>query len=439
MENLQNIFSKNTYNVADFGAVSCDRMQTAAIQSALDACFLNGGGTVIISAGIYRTGGLRLRSNTRLYLESGAILKASADPEDYFAYKSDRIEPIEEYDTEPRRSVYPYSRWNNAVIRVINAENVSVFGEKGSYIDSGNCYDPEGEEEYRGPHGINIQNSKNIRLEGYTVTDSANWAHAIFNSTNIVAKSLIVLGGHDGFDVRTCDNILIENCEFYTGDDCIAGFDNNDVTICGCILNSSCSALRFGGNNVLVENCKAFAPGRYGHRYTLSKEEQALGLPTNERTRHNTYNAFLYYCDHRAKIRKTPGDIVIRNCEFINPDSLFSLSFSEKHVWCCNRSLSSIKFENCRVNGVVRPIYASGDEKEPLSLSLENVEISARSGSEGINVIEADHCSVIKLTNVTLTGFDTPTLLTCSNTDIISNNSTPLTVSRTLCLNEYDC
>lgn len=439
MENLKKIFSKNTYNVTDFGVVSCDSMQTEAIQSVLDACFLNGGGTVKIPAGIYRTGGLRLRSNTCLYLESGAIIKASTDPLDYFGFKKDKIEPIEEYDTEPRRSVYPYSRWNNAVIRIINAENVSVFGEKGSYIDGSNCYDPEGEEGYRGPHGINVQNSKNVYLDGYTVTDSANWAHAIFNTTNIVAKNLTILGGHDGFDVRTCDNILVENCEFYTGDDCIAGFDNNDVIIRDCILNCSCSALRFGGNNVLVENCKGFAPGRYGHRYTLTKEEQKLSLPTNAHCRHNTYNVFLYYCDYRATIRKAPGNIIIRNCEFVNPDSLFSLSFSENHVWCCNRSLSSIKFENCKVSGMVRPIYASGDENEPLSLTLENVTVSPRSGSEAISFIDAKNCAVIDLNNVTLNGFDKPQIHVCDDTVIRSENSTDVEITKVEALEEYDC
>ena len=439
MDKLKNIFSKNTFDITNFGAIPCDSLQTEKIQAALDTCFLAGGGTVKVPAGIYRTGGLRLRSNTRLYLESGAILKASTDPEDYFAFKSDKLEPIEEYGTEPRRSVYPYSRWNNAIIRVINAENVSIFGEKGSYIDGSNCYDPEGEENYRGPHGINIQNSKNIHLEGYTVTDSANWAHAIFNTTDIVAKNLTVLGGHDGFDIRTCDNILVENCEFYTGDDCIAGFDNNNVLIRECILNTSCSAIRFGGNNVLVENCRSFAPGRYGHRYSLSEEEKKLGAPTNERCRHNTFNVFLYYCDHRAKIRKTPGDIVIRNCEFIDPDSLFSLSFSENHAWCCNRSLSSIKFENCKVSGVVRPIYASGDASEPLTLTLENVEISPRAGSEEVNFIESKNCSAIILNNVTLSGFNDPQITVCSETDIRSIRSTAVRITKAEDLADYDC
>ena len=427
------------FNVLDYGAVSSDAFQTEALQKALDECFLSGGGRVVVPCGVYRTGGLRLRSNTELYLESGAILKASGDPEDYFAYKNDKIEPIIEYTGEDRRSVYPFSRWNNAIIRVINAKNISIIGEKGSYIDGVNCYDEQGEEDYRGPHAINIQNSENIYLDGYNIVDSSNWAHAIFNSKNIEARNLTVLGGHDGFDVRTCDNVLIENCEFYTGDDCIAGFDNHDVIIRRCIFNCSCSVLRFGGNNVLVEDCKSFSPARYGHRYTLTKEEQRKALPTNQNCRHNTYNAFLYYCDHRAKIRKAPGDILIRNCVFEGVDSLFSLAFSEDHVWCRNRSLSSIKFENCTVTNVCRPIYISGDQNEPLSFAIENSYISARGGFENAELALANNFSKIEFKNVKLEGYKLPGISTVSKGEIIIENTDEIKITNVDAIEEYDC
>jgi len=223
------------YIITDFGARVCDKLQTEAIQSALDACFLASGGKVIIPKGIFLTGGLRLRSNTTLYLESGAILRGSRDNNDYSAYLSDKIEPIDTTNVptppKPSRSTDPFSKWNNGIIKIVNAKNVSIIGEVGSYIDGVNCFDAEGEENYRGPHAINVYNSENLYFEGYTVVDSANWAHNIYNSQNITAINVTVYGGHDGFDVRTCDNILIENCVFRTGDDCIAGFDNKNVKI----------------------------------------------------------------------------------------------------------------------------------------------------------------------------------------------------------------
>lgn len=47
---------------------------------------------------------------------------------------------------------------------MIDAENASVIGETGSYIDGVNCYDEQGDEGFRGPHAICAWGCKNIRL-----------------------------------------------------------------------------------------------------------------------------------------------------------------------------------------------------------------------------------------------------------------------------------
>ena len=253
---------------------------------------------------------------------------------------------------------------------------------------------------------------------------SANWAHAIFNTNHIIARNLTVYGGHDGFDIRTCDDVLIEDCNFYTGDDCIAGFDNCDVTIRNCEFDCACSALRFGGNNILIENCRSTAPSRFGHRCSLPRESLVIGASTNESSRHNMHTFFIYYCDFRAVIRKTPGNIVIRNCEIENADVLFELSFDGKHRWCTNRSLSSIVFENCNVTGVNKPIYIYGDVKEPLDFALKNVKLAAREGFENEPIIDAVNYSKISLNNVTLSGFHSPNIITRPDGEIIANDTT---------------
>jgi len=50
-------FPERIYNIKDYRAVCSDRLQTEAIQAALDACFLAGGGRVVVPAGVYLTGG----------------------------------------------------------------------------------------------------------------------------------------------------------------------------------------------------------------------------------------------------------------------------------------------------------------------------------------------------------------------------------------------
>ena len=418
-------FPAKEYNIADFGAIVCDRLQTRQIQDAIDACFLAGGGRVVIPAGIYLTGGLRLRSNVMLYLESGAILKGSTNPEDYMAFLNDTVEPLKPYEMT-HHGVYPYSRWNDGLIRVIDAKNVAIIGEKGSYIDGSDCYDPEGEEKYRGPHGINIQHSENILLEGYTLMNSGNWAHAIFVTNHITARNLTVLGGHDGFDVRTCDDVLIEDCEFYSGDDCVAGFDNCDVIVRNCILNCACSSIHFGGNNVLIENCRSYTPARFGFRGSLPKDQRWLRPQVNENCRHSTHTPFRYYCDFRADIRKTPGDILIRNCTFEGPDAAFLLEFDGEHQWCCNRSLASITFKDCTITGVKFPMCIHGDDKEPVDFRMENVTISAREGFEDVAVLNATNFSSITFNGVTLDGYRDPAMVLHTDVKVDMVQTTPV-------------
>lgn len=146
------------YTITDFGARISDLLQTEAIQRAIDECFSNGGGEVIIPAGIYRTGGLRLRSHVTLHLLSGAISEASENPEDYAALENDTLEPVkwEDFQNGVSRSAQPLSRWNHGIIRAVNATDIGIIGEPYSWIDGKNCFDSEGEEDYRGPHGINL-------------------------------------------------------------------------------------------------------------------------------------------------------------------------------------------------------------------------------------------------------------------------------------------
>ncbi len=403
--------------ITDFGARPGDRLQTAAIQAAIDACFLSGGGRVTVPCGVFRTGGIRLRSGVTLYLKAGAILEGSDDPDQYAAYLDDRLEPLSPSAFESR-SANPYSRWNNGLIKAIDAHDIAVIGETGSLLDGVDCVDGEGEEGYRGPHLINLQNCDRVTLSGYTIRHSANWAHAIFRSRDVTIQNVTVYGGHDGIDLFLCDRVLIENCRLMTGDDCLAGYDNYDVTMRSCYLNSACSLMRFGGRKVLVEGCTAEAPAAFGHRYELSAEQRAARAEATD-CRHNTLNVFLYYCDRRfgQPLRYTPGDIMVRDCTFRGADCVFNMDFGE-HIWCCHRPLTGIRFENCVFTDVCSPMRIFGSEDEPIRFEMEDVRISARAGCEDMPVLEAKHYDGITLSRVAFENFSAPraVLLTAGKT-----------------------
>lgn len=404
-----------TVNAKDFGLIpNVEELQHGAIQKAIDHCFAQGGGDVVIPRGVYHLGDIRLRSHITLRLESGVHLMGSRNPEDYFNHRGDKVEPIaperitdapyvglwtihgeteyEENKPEYRFRRLPASRWNNAIIRAIDAEDIKVIGERDSVIDGVNCFDPQGEEDYRGPHGMTFYNCKNVELKGYTIQQTGNWAHWLLFCENIIITDVQTLAGHDGADFFSCRNIAVENCVFHTGDDCIAGFGNINVHISDCLLNSSCSAMRFSATNALIEHCRMVGPGQYCFRGSLSKEEKAAGAPSALiGHRNNMLSAFTYYADFSMPIPALPGNILIADCEFENADRFLHYNFSGNETWQRYRSLDSIEFRNIKATNVAMPINAYGAEKVPLSLVLRNIDMSVKEEMADKNLIHACH------------------------------------------------
>ena len=129
------------FNVTDYGATpNSDAIQTEKLQAAIDACFLAGGGEVVIPAGIFRTGSIRIRSRVTLHLLENAVIEGSMNPDDYNHLLEDTVEPItpkEEPNFGKNPLVHP---WYNALVRGYDAHDIRMIGEKDSYIDGKNFF-----------------------------------------------------------------------------------------------------------------------------------------------------------------------------------------------------------------------------------------------------------------------------------------------------------
>ena len=409
------------FSILDYGAAANAQLQTEKIQAAIDACFLVGGGEVIVPAGRYRTGGLRLRSNVTLHLMKNAVLEGSRDPKDYFGYRNDAIEPMpaevitdniwspasasDDMTSRDYRFLrLAGSSWQNGLIRAFAAKNISIIGEEGSEINGMDCYDPRGEEQYRGPHAISMYDCKNVYLSGYTVRDSANWAHAVTFCTNVEIENVTAIAGHDGVHFTRCENVSVSNCTFKTGDDCIAGFANVNVRVRDCLLNTACSAFRFGGTNAMITGCKVYGPAEYVFRGSLTKEEKAACAQPQRKEghRYNMLSLFTYYADYSYEIPDQPGNIVIRDCTVENADRFLHYNFSGNESWQRGRPLSSLRLENIRATGVRLPLTAYGDAEEKFDLVLKNASVAFEPGAEKTTFMHASNFDRIVLDNVTL-------------------------------------
>lgn len=408
-------------NITDFGAKSCTaEFQTECIQAAIDNCFKDGGGEVIIPSGEYLVGCIRLRSNITLHLMENAVLKGSRDPDIYSNYLNDTMEPIpDEVKSDKSWALsilekspacyYSFfrsaaSRWHNSVIKAMYADNVTIIGEKGSLIDGCDCFDEFGEEYYRGPHAIDMSYCSNVHLSGYNVVNSANWAHSMLYCHNIDVQNVEVRAGHDGVHFTNCKNINVENCRFYTGDDCVAGFNNMNMTVINCECNTACSAFRLGGTNVLITKCKIWGPAKYTFRGALSEEEKRSGI-TNQNSsgkRYNMLSVFTYYASFEADILYQPGNVIMTDCTVENCDKLLHYNYSGNETWQRNRPLANIQIKNTTASWLSMPSIIYGDENIKVNAEIENCVLSY--ANECDSFIYAANFKEISLKNTKISG-----------------------------------
>ena len=363
-------------------------LHTPYIQNALDSC-AEAGGEVVLSDGQWHIGSLRMYSNTTLRLSSGTELIAS-----------DRIEDYEDFHVPSTlgylKSPWMIEAWHlpkhyiMAPIVAFDAENVAVIGEPGAVIDGSDCYDPEGEEKFRGPMGMVFSKCRNVTLKGYTYRNSANWAHQIDSCTGVHMDGVTVLAGHDGINIHHCVGVVIENCDFRTGDDCIAGYNAQNVIVRNCALNTSCQNFRIGGKNLLVENCRFWGPGEYPHRVS---------------GRHNTLFAFAYYAIRYDDITVDSEKWVIRNCTMENLDSLFDYRYGADFTHDA-RPLREITFENVTVTGLNKPAIFNPVPGNPLTVTLRNVTMGKRENAEMDRMFYTSPDVKLILDNATIEGLN---------------------------------
>ena len=151
------------YIVTDYGVkADSTELQTAKIQAVLNLCKENGG-IVVIPKGRFYVAPLYMHSNTTLYLEQGAELYGSDNCDDYEVFPvPENVEIHSDMELISQYYGTPLENYRRAIISAYGEKNISIIGECDSVIDGVNCYDPDGEEGYRGPHAIFLSCCENV-------------------------------------------------------------------------------------------------------------------------------------------------------------------------------------------------------------------------------------------------------------------------------------
>lgn len=114
---------------------------TSALQAAIDACAQQGGGVVRLSAGIYLTAPVEMKTNITLQIDKGATLLGSPDHSDYPPHAEFRLP-----DLQP-------------LVSAIDATKVAITGE-GTIDGNGQSWWDEARS--MKDHGILGRRSKSI-------------------------------------------------------------------------------------------------------------------------------------------------------------------------------------------------------------------------------------------------------------------------------------
>lgn len=281
-----------TFDITKFGAIGdAKTINTISIQKAVDACNRNGGGTVLIPTGIFMTGTVYLKSNVNLFLESGAILRGSANLEDYT----------------------PFNEVHYGILFAENAENINITGtgnidgngdlffdlNKAKKIEWGGSKYTRQKEKFRKvenggigdgpiipkdrPYQMFIfSNCKRITIKDIFITQAPMWTMHFADCDGVLVDGIrlwtnMLAPNADGIDITSCKNVVITNADIRAGDDAIAivGYDHHfeipgfknlrhpseNINVSNCNLQSNSSGIRIGFldqnsvRNINISNC----------------------------------------------------------------------------------------------------------------------------------------------------------------------------------------
>jgi parallel beta-helix repeat protein len=267
-------------DVVSYGAKPDGRtLNTKAINQAISACSMAGGGTVVFPAGQYLSGSIYLLNNVTLQLEAGAVIVGSTNLDDYV---------LESPPGSAPRS------WAG-LLTARNASHIAITGRgiiEGNAIafvdpvklklreelDYDKKYTRQGEDFMNPKFGtadgpldpherpnnmLRFFNCTNILLHGVTLQNSPLWnVHFVqCEQVNVTAVSINSFGGgrrvpnDDGIDLSDTKNVHISDCDIQNGDDSIVVLGGEKITVANCTLSSRSAAVRVGFASQDIRDC----------------------------------------------------------------------------------------------------------------------------------------------------------------------------------------
>jgi polygalacturonase len=230
------VFPNRVYAITSYGARGDGLTDnTVAFQQAISDCARSGGGTVLVPAGIFVTGAIRLLSNINLHLAPGSTILFSGNVNLYPRVLT-RYQGLELLNSSPM--IYAYGQTNIAITGQGTLDgSLTRFWNTGEsdwntllkMVAQGvptaqRTFGPGTHRALRTSF-INPYNCTNVLIQGITITQARFWQiHPVLCSKVLVdgVTTWSTAGNTDGCDPESCTDVVIKHCAFNAGDDCVA-------------------------------------------------------------------------------------------------------------------------------------------------------------------------------------------------------------------------
>jgi polygalacturonase len=312
------VFPNRDFDIVKYGAVAGGQKDcTDAIRKAIAACSAAGGGRVVVPGGVFLTGAIHLDTNVNLHVSEGATLRFSRDPKAYLPVVYTRWEGTECMNFSP--FIYAFEKTNIGVSGTGTLDGQADCDHWWPWKGKANCgwkkgdpiQDPDrnalmaagdknvpvkdrvfGEGHYLRPYFLQPYRCTNVLIEGVKIVNSPMWEINPVLCRNVTVRNVNIDThgpNNDGVDPESCTDMLVENCTFSTGDDCMAIKSGRNVDgrrvnvptanliIRNCNMKDGHGGVSIGSEasggvkNVFVENCQMSSPNL----------ERALRIKTN--------------------------------------------------------------------------------------------------------------------------------------------------------------
>ena len=416
-------FPKRDFDVTKYGAKGDGKFDnTEAFRKAIAACNKARGGRVVVPAGIFMTGPVHLLSNVNFHVSEGATVRFVQDPKAYLPLVFTRWEGMELMNYSPfiyafeqrniavtgtgtldgnsdREHWWPWKGqerhgWQKGTPNQLKSRNALMeMVERGAPVAE-RVY---GEGHYLRPQFVQPYRCTNVLIEGVRVINSPMWELNPVLCTNVIVRKVRIEThgpNNDGCDPESCKDVLIEDCLFDTGDDCIAvksgrnadgrriNVPSENIIIRGCRMKEGHGGITLGSEisggvrNLFAENCTLDSPN-LDHALRFKNNAVRGGVLENILFRNITVGQVAHAVltvdfnyEEGAKGKFTP---VVRNLSVENLKSGKSRYALDVQGFA-NAPVYDLRLKDCTFENVERPAVV----KNVTGLTLENVKINGR-------------------------------------------------------------